>query len=47
VLGLDLGQAQARAELWIALQYVDVAAPEARVQDRAAQADPAQSPQDR
>jgi purine catabolism regulator len=47
LLGLDLGQAQARAELWIALQYVDVAAPEARVQDRAAPPDPAQSPQDR
>ena len=26
LLGIDLGQAQARAELWIALQYVDDAA---------------------
>jgi PucR family transcriptional regulator, purine catabolism regulatory protein len=27
LLGMDLGQAQARAELWIALQYADDAAP--------------------
>ncbi|MBD1536728.1 PucR family transcriptional regulator [Arthrobacter sp. S13_S34] len=27
LLGMDLGQAQARAELWIALQYVDGAGP--------------------
>ena len=35
LLGMDLGQAQTRAELWIALQYVDDAEP----------ADPPQSPQ--
>ena len=35
LLGMDLGQAQTRAELWIALQYVEDAEP----------ADPAQSPQ--
>ncbi|MFJ6156516.1 PucR family transcriptional regulator [Pseudarthrobacter sp. NPDC092184] len=35
LLGMDLGQAQTRAELWIALQYVDDAEP----------AEPAQSPQ--
>ena len=45
LLGIDLGQAQARAELWIALQYVDDAAPDARVQDGALPGDGAQKPQ--
>lgn len=45
LLGIDLGQAQARAELWIALQYVDDAAPDDLVQDGALPAHAAQKPQ--
>ncbi|TNB73625.1 PucR family transcriptional regulator [Arthrobacter sp. BB-1] len=33
LLGMDLGQAQARAELWIALQYADDAAPDGLAED--------------
>ncbi|MFX1818329.1 PucR family transcriptional regulator [Pseudarthrobacter sp. CC4] len=35
LLGMDLGQAQARAELWIALQYAEDAAPDGPVRDSA------------
>ncbi|PNI07887.1 PucR family transcriptional regulator [Arthrobacter sp. AFG7.2] len=45
LLGLDLGQAQARAELWIALQYVEDAAPDSSAEETAPLADAAQRPQ--